>query len=258
MAPSVRPTASCTARAGASRTRCSGRSISRSTSGCSCSEQHASYLSLLRSLGVAVVELARLPEHPDAVFVEDTALVLPDLAVILRPGTDARLGETPSMAAVLADYRECVEMVVPATLDGGDIVVVGSKVIVGETTRSNPVGIAWLADLLSPLGYEVEGVPVRGVLHLKSAATAVDDETLVVYSLYVDLSALGAKLLEVHPDEPQGANVVAVGDSILVNASAPRTAAMLAGHVDNVATLNVDEYAKAEGAISCKGVIFEA
>jgi dimethylargininase len=115
-----------------------------------------------------------------------------------------------------------------------------------------------LVDLLSPFGYTVEAVPVHGVLHLKSAATVVDDATLIVFSPYVDLTGLGARLLKAHPDEPQGANVVRVGDTLLVDASAPQTVAMLAAHVDNVAEVHVDEFAKAEGAISCKGVIFEA
>ncbi|MEA3511809.1 MAG: dimethylargininase, partial [Actinomycetota bacterium] len=104
----------------------------------------------------------------------------------------------------------------------------------------------------------VEAVPVRGVLHLKSAATVVDDETLIVFSPSVDLTHLDAKLLEAHPSEPQGANVVRVGDKLLVDASAPRTAAMLATYVDSVVEVHVDEFAKAEGAISCKSVIFEA
>lgn len=218
--------------------------------------QHDDYLDVLRSLGVHVVELPRLAGHPDAVFVEDTALVLPEVAVLLRPGAASRRGEVPSMAAALVNYRECREMKAPATLDGGDVIVFGKTVLVGQTTRSNRSGIASLAELLSPFGYVVEAVPVRGVLHLKSAATVVDDETLIVFSPSVNLTGLGARLLEVHPGEPQGANVVRVDDTLLVNASAPRTLAMLATHVDNIVETHVDEFAKAEGAISCKGVIF--
>ncbi len=220
--------------------------------------QHSDYLEVLRSLAVRVVEIPRLPGHPDAVFVEDAALVLPEVAVLLRPGAESRRGEVPSMAAALAGYREIREMEAPATLDGGDIIVFGKRVLVGQTTRSNPAGIAALVDLLSPFGYTVEAVPVHGVLHLKSAATVVDDATLIVFSPYVDLTGLGARLLEAHPDEPQGANVVRVGDTLLVDASAPRTVTMLSGHIDRFVEVHVDEFAKAEGAISCKGVIFEA
>jgi len=220
--------------------------------------QHDDYLDVLRSLRVDLIELPRLVGHPDAVFVEDTALVLDEAAILLRPGAESRQGEVPSMAAVLEQYRECLEMAAPATLDGGDVIVFGRRILVGETTRSNEVGIRALGDLVASLGYSVEGVPVEGVLHLKSAATVVDDETLIVYPDYVDLTFLGAKLLEAHPDEPQGANVVRIGDTLLADASAPKTLATLAEHEDNIIEVHVDEFAKAEGAISCKGVIFSA
>jgi len=220
--------------------------------------QHDGYLAVLRSLDVEVIELSRLPGHPDAVFVEDTAVVLPEVAVLLRPGADSRQGEVPSMAAALAPYRECVAMEAPATLDGGDVIVFGRRILVGQTTRSNEVGISALGDLVKPFGYTVEGVPVRDVLHLKSAATVVDEETLIVHPAYVDLGFLGTKLLETHPDEPQAANVVRISDSLLVDASAPRTIEMLEKRGERVVAVHVDEFGKAEGAISCKGVIFEA
>ncbi|MBT8192872.1 MAG: dimethylargininase [Acidimicrobiia bacterium] len=219
--------------------------------------QHDDYLAVLRSLDVLVIELHRLPGHPDAVFVEDTALVLPEVAVLLRPGADSRHGEVPSVAAALAAYRECVTMESPATLDGGDVIVFGKRILVGETTRSNEVGIRALGDLVAPFGYRVEGVPVRDVLHLKSAATVVDDETLIVHFPFVDLGFLGAELLETHPDEPHGANVVRIGDVLLADASAPRTIEMLEQRGEQVVEVHVDEFGKAEGAISCKGVIFE-
>lgn len=221
-------------------------------------EQHAAYLEVLRSIGVDVVELARLRDHPDAVFVEDTALVLDELAVALRPGAASRRGEVGSVAYALARYRKVVEMESPATLDGGDLIVLGRRILVGVTSRTNAAGIHALAEIVEPLGYSIEAVPVRGVLHLKSAATVVDDETLVFNRGQVDLSFLDARLIEAHPDEPQGANVVRVGDTLLVDASAPGTAERLSGLVPQIRAVAVDEFAKAEGAISCKGIIFSA
>lgn len=220
--------------------------------------QHEEYLAVLRSLGVDVIELPRLPDHPDAVFVEDIALVLAEVALLLRPGAAARLGEVETMAGVLTRYRDCLLMEPPATLDGGDVIVFGRRVLVGETTRTNADGVAWVRSVLHPFGYVVETVPVDGVLHLKSAATVVDDATLIVNPRAVDLGFLGCTLLEVPPDEPQGANVVRVGARLLADASAPATIEILAGHGADVVPIHVDEYAKAEGAISCKGVIFEA
>lgn len=220
--------------------------------------QHEDYLAVLASLGAQLVELPRLRSHPDAVFVEDVALVLPEVAVLLRPGAESRQGEVPSMAAALSGYRECLTMGAPATLDGGDVIVLGKRILVGETTRSNVRGIGALGELLAPLGYTVEGVLVQGVLHLKSAATVVDADTVIAYPGYVELGFLGTTLLEAHPDEPQGANVVRIGDTLLADASAPETIGMLAARGNSVVGVHVDEFAKAEGAISCKGVLFEA
>jgi len=221
--------------------------------------QHDAYLETLRALDVRVVELPRLRDHPDAVFVEDTALVLDEVAVLLRPGAESRRGEIDSVARALAPYRECVFLEAPATLDGGDIIVFAKRVLVGETSRSNPAGIRALRDLLGRFGYSVEGVPLAGVLHLKSAATVVDTETLIHYPQYVDLSFVGAKLVAADPGEPQGANVVRIGASLLADASAPNTIEKLREHTaDPIVAVNVDEFAKAEGAISCKGVIFPA
>lgn len=220
--------------------------------------QHDVYLEVLRSLDVSVVELPRLAGHPDAVFVEDTAVVLPELAVVLRPGAASREGELRSVATALGGYRECTAMEVPATLDGGDVLVFGRRILVGETTRSNPAGIRALAEIVAPHGYTVEAVPVSGVLHLKSAATVVDEETLIVDPAAVDLGFIGAKLVAVPESEPQGANVVRVGEVVLADASAPATISLLEALGHRVVPVPVDEFAKAEGAISCKGLIFEA
>ena len=221
-------------------------------------EQHRAYLDALRALDVDVVELPRLPQHPDAVFVEDMAIVLPEVAVLLRPGAESRLGEVESVGETVRRYRTTVRMEAPATLDGGDVLVLGHRILVGITTRSTLRGLDALAALLRPFGYSVEPVRVTGVLHLKSAATAVDDQTLVVNPRGVDLSHLGLELLEVPPEEPQGANVVRVGSHLLADASAPRTRELLDAHGAEVIGLEVDEFAKAEGAISCKGLIFES
>ena len=219
-------------------------------------QQHDAYLDTLRSLDVHVVELERLPHHPDAVFVEDTALVLDEVAVVLRPGAASRRGECASVAGELAGYREVVHLEAPVTLDGGDVIVFGRRILVGETSRTNPAGVRALADIVERFGYSVEAVPVHGVLHLKSAATVVDDETLIHNRGQVDLDFLRARLLAAHPAEPQGANVVRVGEALLVDASAPNTLETLRQHGCDTRKVTVDEFAKAEGAISCKGIIF--
>jgi dimethylargininase len=220
-------------------------------------EQHAGYVAALRALGAEVHALPRLPEHPDAVFVEDTALVLDDLAVILRPGASSRRGETASVAAALAAYRELVEL--PAgTMDGGDLVVLADTVLVGRSSRTDHAGLRALAHLLLPHGMRVKACDVRGVLHLKSACTALDDETLLVHPPAVDLHrATGVRLVAVPPEEPHGANVLRVGDGLIVPASAPRTAVRLAERGYDVRTVDVSELEKAEGAVTCSSLVFD-
>ncbi len=220
-------------------------------------EQHAAYLDVLRKLGVDVIELERLPGHPDAVFVEDTALVLDEGAVILRPGAASRRGETASVAAELAKHRELFHLSEPATMDGGDLVAIGDVVLVGQTSRTNHAGLKALAHALLPLGMRVKAAGVRGCLHLKSACTAIDAETLVVHRPWVDLRRVeGARLIDVPAEEPAGANVLSVGDTVLVAAHTPRTAELLDGLGYRVRTVDVSEFAKAEGALTCKSLLF--
>ncbi len=144
----------------------------------------------------------------------------------------------------------------PATIDGGDLIVMDWTILVGATDRTSSRGVRALADLVRPIGYRVQVVPVDGCLHLKTAATAPDPDTLVAYRPFVDLAQVDAKVIEVDPDEPQGANVVRVGEVVLADASAPRTIERLRSHGYDVVALDVSEFAKAEGAISCKSVVF--
>jgi len=134
-------------------------------------QQHDLYLQILRDLGVDVIELPRLEEHPDAVFVEDTVLVLDEVAVLLRPGAVSRLGEVASVADALRPHRELVEIVAPATVDGGDLIVLDRTVLVGATSRTDLHGARALALAVEPFGYEVQTVPVTGCLHLKPPST---------------------------------------------------------------------------------------
>lgn len=221
--------------------------------------QHAAYVEALRELGATVLELPRLPDHPDAVFVEDAALVLDEVAVLLRPGAPSRRGETASVGEALAPFRELLALEEPQTADGGDLVVLGDVVLVGCSARTNHAGLRALAHLLLPFGYRVKACEVRGVLHLKGACSALDGETLLVHPPAVDLSrAPPARLLRVPPEEPHGANVARAGGTLLVSAQAPRTADLLAAHGYAVRAVDVSEFAKAEGAVTCKSLLFEA
>ena len=221
--------------------------------------QHERYEEALARLGCTVQHLPEEPELPDSVFVEDTAVVLDEVAVVARPGAASRRPEVASVAPALACHRRLVCIEAPATLDGGDVLRVGRDVYVGLSGRTNADGVRQLSDLLAPHGYRVAGVPVGGCLHLKSAVTAVDDDTVLLNPDWVDASwFLRAKRIEVHPGEPFAANALRVGDALLYPAHAPRTRARLGAAGFRVESVDVSELAKAEAGATCCSLIVQS
>jgi dimethylargininase len=221
--------------------------------------QHEAYERVLERLGCTVQRLPEEPYLPDSVFVEDTAVVLDELAVIARPGAESRRPETKSVAAALGEHRSLACIQAPGTLDGGDVLRVGQRIYVGVSGRTNDEGVRQLAELLAPYGYDVAGVEVRECLHLKSAVTAVSDDRILVNPRWVDVSHFrGFGRIEVHPDEPFAANVLAVDDFLLCAAAAPRTRERLASAGFAVESVDVSELAKAEAGVTCCSLIFYA
>ncbi len=214
--------------------------------------QHAEYESALKRLGVAVLSLPEQPALADSVFVEDTALVTDEFAVILRPGAESRRPETQSIERVLAPYRELFHMEPPARVDGGDLLRVGKQVYMGMSTRSDTNAAEQLQEILKLFGYDLHIVPVTGCLHLKSAVTQVQDDTLLINPAWVDKSLFpGVKFIEIDASEPYAANALLVDDSLLYPISFPRTQERLASAGIAVVALHADELAKAEGALTC-------
>ncbi len=221
-------------------------------------EQHERYSALLAELGCRVVELPPEPDCPDAVFVEDTAVVLDELAVLTRPGAASRRVEVPSIGRALAPYRECVAVEAPGTLDGGDVLRLGRRLFVGEATRSNAAGAERLRTLVEPHGYTVETVPIRGCLHLKSAACALGDDLVLVQESWVDPTAFGeVEVLLTDPAEEGAANVVRLDGGLIHPEGFPRTSARLEAAGLAVHTLPYDELQKAEGAVTCCSLLLE-
>ena len=219
--------------------------------------QHRAYRDCLARLGCRVVTLPAEPDLPDAVFVEDTAVVLDELALIARPGHAARRGETPSIAAALSEYRPIRHTRAPGRLDGGDVLRVGRTVYAGLSARSNKPGIDQLREIVSPHGYEVKSVPVSGCLHLKSACSCVAPQTLLINREWVAADAFsGLELIDVHPDEPSAANALLVGQTVVFPASYPLTRAIMEQRGLTLETVDASELAKAEGALTCQSLIF--
>jgi dimethylargininase len=219
--------------------------------------QHAAYAALLRDLGLEVVEIPTDPALPDCCFVEDVAVVLDDLAVLTRPGAASRRGEIPAVGEALARFRPLARVEAPATLEGGDVLAVGRTLYVGRSPRTNAAGIEGLRSLAEPLGYRVVAVPVTGCLHLKTAVTALDDGHLLTNSSWIDPAPLrGLEIVEVAPEEPGAANVLRVGDGLVVHPGFPRTLERIVARGYDVHLLDVSEFLKAEAALTCKSLLF--
>lgn len=221
--------------------------------------QHAAYEAALRALGCEVRRVAPAPEQADSVFIEDTAVVLDEVAVIARPGAASRRAEVPEVERALAALRPLAHVTAPGTLDGGDVLVIGRRVLVGRTGRTNDAGITQLRAALAPHGYTVTPVDVTGCLHLKTAVTAIDDHTVLVNPAWVHGADFApAAVVEVDPAEPMGANVLRIGDALLYADAYPRTLARLRAHGAAVTTVDASELAKAEGAVTCCSLVLRA
>jgi dimethylargininase len=214
--------------------------------------EHAAYERLLADLGATMRHLPPEPDLPDAVFVEDTALVLDEIAVIARPGAASRQPETASVAAALADYRPLAHITSPATLDGGDVLVAARRVFVGLSSRTNEAAIEQLVRVLEPLDYEVFPIRFSGCLHLKTAATRVAEDLLLLNPTWVDIDDFpGFRAIEVDPAEPHAANALALGGRVIHPAHHPRTRARLESEGLTVAPVEMSELAKAEAGVTC-------
>ena len=220
--------------------------------------QHAAYAAALAEAGADVAVLPADDALADSAFVEDVALAFPELCVVLRPGAVSRRPEVETVAAALPDDRPAVRLARGA-MDGGDVLVVDRRVFVGLSPRTDDEGLAALAETLRPQGYSVEGVDVPGALHLKTAVTALDAETLAINPLWVDpLAFAGFRTLTVAEDEPFAANTLTVGGRLFVQAAAPRTAERLAAAGYAPIALDIREFAKAEAGLTCLSLIFPA
>ncbi|PYO90365.1 MAG: dimethylargininase [Gemmatimonadetes bacterium] len=220
---------------------------------------HERYEAALRLLGARVVRAPEEPALPDAVFVEDTALVLDEVAVITRPGAPSRRPESESMVKVLSAYRSLQRIRPPGTLDGGDVLAVGRTIYVGLSSRTNHNGLAQLETLLREWGYEVIPVPVTGCLHLKSAVTQVADNLLLINAHWVRPECFASiDIMTVAPSEPAGANALRIGTAVIYPSHHPETAERLDRAGVRVVPVPCIELAKAEGGVTCCSVVFEA
>jgi dimethylargininase len=214
--------------------------------------EHDAYEAVLRELGCGVERLAAGPEMADSVFIEDTAVVLDELAVITRPGAASRRAETAAVAEAVRRHRPVAAILAPGTLDGGDVLRIGKRLFVGSGYRSNDAGIRQLRSIVSSQGYSVDAVPFEGCLHLKSAASVVADDLVLVNPRWVDTGYFAPmRTIAVDPSEPFAANALRIGDTVIYPAEHTRTRERLAAAGLDVRLVPAGELAKAEGGVTC-------
>lgn len=219
--------------------------------------QHMEYVTCLEKLGAKVIELPAEPSLPDSVFVEDTVLLFDELAVLTRPGAESRRAEVDAIAPAVQSVRQLVERInAPGTIDGGDVLRIGRRVFVGLSQRSNQAAIDQLADILKPYAYKVTAVSMQDCLHLKSAVTALSDDTVLINPDWVDAAYFKEyRQIRVDEHEPHAANVVRIGSSILMPSAFPKTQALIESAGYAVTAVDVSELQKAEGAVTCCSVL---
>jgi dimethylargininase len=236
-------------------------------------EQHGEYERVLESLGMTVQRVEPAPQLPDAVFIEDTAIVLPELAIVTRPGAKSRRAETAAVAKALEAYRTVVHLrdalsgaaelsgttagTYP-TLDGGDVLVIGHTLFVGGSQRSNDAGRIALQRLVRPYGYEVVRVEMRDCLHLKSAASLVAEDTILLNPAWVDAEVFGvSRVIDVAYDEPFAGNALWIDKGVIHDVAYKKTRARLEAEGISVYTVDASELGKAEGGVTCCSIIVD-
>jgi dimethylargininase len=222
-------------------------------------QHHADYVAALHAQGADVTELPALPAYPDAQFVEDTALCLPEGAIIMRPGAVSRLGEAAEMAPVLARfYDEVLTIEGPGTIEAGDILVTEREILVGQSARTNSAGIAELADLVARWGYRLRELATPpGVLHFKTDCSLLDAETILSTPRLAAAGGFaGYRVIHTAPGEEAAANAIRYNDALIVPAGFPRTAEVLIEAGYNLVPVGNSECGKLDGGMSCLSLRF--
>lgn len=224
-------------------------------------EQHARYCEALRTAGLEVITLAPDPEFPDSTFVEDTAVLTPTWAVLTRPGAASRSGEIERMGRILSDHFDAhAKITSPGTLDGGDICEIGNHFLIGLSKRTNEDGAAQLSEILASKGYSSQLIDIRGmkdILHLKSGIAYLGEgQALVISSLADEIKVDNLSLHLVPTGEEYAANCIRVNELLFVAAGFPRTAELLISLDFQTVELEMSEFQKMDGGLSCLSLRF--
>ena len=220
-------------------------------------EQHQGYEECLERLGVRVIRLPAAPDLPDSVFVEDTAILLDELAVITRPGAKGRRAETESVADALSAFRPLKFIRPPATIEGGDVMRIDRTLYTGLSARTNREGLSQLREIVEPHNYRVETIETAGCLRLKTGCAYLGRQTILANRNWINVQTLaGFDLIDVPEDEPRAANTLTIGDTVLTPGGFAKTRALIEERGFKTLVIDISEFQKAEAGLTCLSLIF--
>lgn len=220
-------------------------------------EQHRAYVNLLESLGIEVVVLEPLEKYPDAHFVEDTAVITPQMAVITNPGAESRKGEQQTVEPVLAKYREIKHIEAPGTVDGGDVLMVENHFFIGISDRTNKNGAFQLQKILKKKGHTCEYVNVGSGLHLKSSVNFVAAKTLILTEEFSCFDQFdGYHKIVVDSSEAYAANTLFINDNLIMPSGFHKTRQKLEKLNLPIYELEMSEARKMDGGLTCLSLRF--
>jgi dimethylargininase len=220
-------------------------------------QQHQAYTQTLMSMGLEVIVLDAEPRFPDAYFVEDVAVVTPQVAIITNPGAQARKGEEDSLVGVLARYRPIARILPPGTLDGGDVLIIGSQIFIGISARTNLQGASQMGQILAGYGYHWTPVPIAAGLHLKSSVNHIGKSTLLICEDFAKRDEFVDYLKIIVPkNEEYAANTLWINDHLIMPYGFPQTKQRLVATGLPVVELDVSEARKMDGGLTCMSLRF--
>jgi len=220
--------------------------------------QHQHYCQTLIKEGFRVIELTVNLDFPDSVFIEDTAVVLDEVAILCNMGIPSRAGEVQNIAPILANFQKVMNINPPGTLEGGDVLIVDKNIYVGLSSRTNREGVRQFEEIVQEFEYGISTIPIGDCLHLKSACTALDMETILINPEWIDPSYFTEyAVVEIEKNEPYAANCLNLNGNVYLPSAFPKTAEKIEKAGFPVNTINISELQKAEGALTCSSILFK-
>jgi dimethylargininase len=220
--------------------------------------QHAQYVAILKDCGLNVIDLEADENFPDGCFVEDTALITPEFAVITNPGAASRRGETTSIIPVLEQYRPLKFLAPAVTLDGGDVMLIGQTFYVGISARTTLAATSALQEIVAPYGYTVVPLIVKDILHLKTGVCYVGDNTVVATRQFAHYPELqGYEIIETLPEEEYAANCLRINDQLVMAAGFPELQRKLLQLGLPVREVEMSEFQKMDGGLTCSSLLLQ-